>query len=132
MRDIKGLQDSEYSSYTYLEGGYEELIHSFEYEVVCEQHDEGYSGDSFYLLKDGNRYGICRFGWGSCSGCDALHACTTRKDFYDLRDSLHNDIIWYESKEALLLYIHTKDWSTEWNPQTHKTFINKITEVLMK
>lgn len=39
--------------------------------------DEGsYSGDTRLIYTDSNsRYGILTFGWGSCSGCDALQSC---------------------------------------------------------
>lgn len=84
-------------------------------EVLIEESDDDYSGSSYYLLKDGERYGYLEFGWGSCSGCDALEACDTKADlghlFVSLRDSVH----WEASLDAMLAWFVAHDWRGSWS-----------------
>lgn len=104
MRELNG---NEYWSY-------DELVDSFEVEVVFDEHDNDYQGDSYYLLKDGDKYGILVFGWGSCSGCDALEACYgDLAEATRLRDSLWESVDWMD-EEGLRQYCATKRWDSEW------------------
>lgn len=74
----------------------------------------GHQGDSWAVVSDGDRWGFLTFGWGSCSGCDALQACDSLKDFDDLRTVLYDGIVWKDSKDDLLKYMTGKDWEVEW------------------
>lgn len=93
---------------------YGELVNSMEYEIVFDEHDNDYQGDSYYLLQDGERYGVLVFGWGSCSGCDALQACSSHGEVVELRDNLHEGITWHDTKEAFVTWVSEKDFETEW------------------
>ncbi len=93
---------------------YSDLIESFEHEVLCEAHEHDYQGDSIYLLRDGNRIGYLRYGWGSCSGCDALQACDSVKDLTELRDRLYSDIEWFDSLQVAKENIEKQDWETSY------------------
>jgi hypothetical protein len=105
--------DSGYeSSYFHYYGGYGTLVDSFEVETVLDKHDNDYQGDSYYLLRNGDEYGILIFGWGSCSGCDALEGAESMEDVTDLRDSLWNAITW-RSFEDTATYVGHKDWEGE-------------------
>ena len=74
-----------------------------------------YQGDTFYLLKDGTRYGVLVFGYGSCSGCDALQGCESDvQRVTELRNDMYNSIVWRESAEMMRDYLNTRDWSLEW------------------
>jgi hypothetical protein len=100
-----------------LEGCYDygTVVDSMGHETVLEARDDDYQGDSHYLLKDGERWGYLVFGWGSCSGCDALEACYgKREEVESLRDDLRDGIKWFDSLPALADYFGEKDWSTEW------------------
>ncbi len=102
-------------SYGYLSvGDYRPLLQSMGYEIVVQVDESDYQGDSLVLFKDGDRYGYLSFGWGSCTGCDALQACGSYADIEELRQKLHSDIRWYESAEELLTFIRVHDWEGDW------------------
>src|SRR3990167_9158170 len=60
------------SHHNYSEG-YRSVITTMG-EVVAQVDEGSYQGDSFVLLRRGNRFAYFTFGWGSCSGCDAMEA----------------------------------------------------------
>ncbi len=93
---------------------YQPMLASMEYEILLQVDESDYQGDSFLLLKDGTRWGFLTYGWGSCSGCDALQSCSNWEQVAELRDSLVNDIKWYDSAAELLEYWGCKDWETQW------------------
>lgn len=94
---------------------YEALVASFDVEVLLERSDDGYQGDTFAVLRDGDgRYGYFAYGWGSCSGCDAAQACRTVGDAIDLRDTLWSGIHWEDSARALLTWFVQRDWGLQW------------------
>lgn len=88
---------------------YRPMIESMAEEVLLEVREDNYSGDSRFLLKDKDMYGYLMFGWGSCSGCDALQACNNYEDIHKLRKELYKAIRW-ETKEHLLKWIKNHDW----------------------
>jgi len=71
--------------------------------IRVDQND--YSGDSHVLLDKDGKCGLLTFGWGSCSGCDALQSCDTLGKLNDLIESLQNDIKWFDSVENAVDYI---------------------------
>lgn len=96
----------------YYMSDYGQLLESFEYEMICEAHDDDYQGSSLHIFKNGDEYGFLTFGWGSCSGCDALQDCHSKAEVTDLRNSLHKDIIWKGSRAEMNAYLDGKDWAT--------------------
>jgi hypothetical protein len=52
-----------------------------------------YQGSSYYIFKNDNKYGYLSFGWGSCSGCDALEACDSYQEITELFNSLESSIV---------------------------------------
>jgi hypothetical protein len=128
MRD---LTVDEYGSLTGEGYGYDNLLASFDVPVVLKVDDNDYQGDSRLLLKDGERWGILTFGWGSCSGCDAYEACSGLADYVELRDQLWNDIHWEADASALLAYIDGKDWSLDYGGDATLAFITKAREWLL-
>ena len=110
MRDINFLeQDSSWFSAP----SYDELIASFETPVLFSEHDDDYQGDSFYLLTNGREFGILVFGWGSCSGCDALEGCDSEQEVIELRNDLWNSITW-RSEEEMIEYLRNHDAPSKW------------------
>jgi len=104
---------------------YVEIVRQFG-EILLETHEDGYQGDSFYVLRRVNtvvndssknriEYGFLTFGWGSCSGCDALEGVGTYEDLQDLVDSLQSSIIWFPSKDALKMWSRSENRKTEWS-----------------
>lgn len=71
-------------------------------EVLAETEWGSYQGDSLYLVKDGDRFGVLTFGWGSCSGCDALRAVEDQADLDKVQDDLENGIRWFDDIPAAL------------------------------
>lgn len=93
---------------------YQGLVDTFEVETLLEGEAGDYQGDLFFLLRDGDRYGFLVFGYGSCSGCDALEGCYGNpKAMEELRDELWESVRW-ETGEALAEFFTTKDEKLEW------------------
>lgn len=99
--------------------------------ILLQEDDGGYQGDSFLIYKDNNRYGYLNFGWGSCSGCDALQACNTIDEVQGLMDSLYADIQWFDSIQELKNYFKNKDWELTWEFHTEafKKFYPRVMEL---
>lgn len=123
MKDLK-KPDSEWLSYSY-----DDLIESMDVEVLIEKHDGSYQGDSFYLVQKGDEYGLLIFGWGSCSGCDALEGCSTYERVVELRNDMYEEIDWMPLDE-FKNYVLNKDFETEWYCYSDggKDFINQLRE----
>lgn len=105
---------------------YSELISSFGHEILLEEEDGHYQGDTRVLLRrEDEAYGFLMFGWGSCSGCDALQACSNYKDLEELRDYLIQSIQWQDSLESMRKFIENKDWAGEFQPKAAQEFAKK-------
>lgn len=106
---------------------YDELVRAFGYEVLVNEESGIHSGDSWYFLKDGNRYGFLEFGWGSCSGCDALEACYSFSALQSLADSLEGSIVWRESKHEMRQWMEAHDFSADFSTDIKKVdFLNRV------
>lgn len=73
-----------------------------------------YEGDLLYIVRDGDRYGFLTFGYGSCSGCDSLQACSTVEDLTELRDGLYESIRWQDNREAFVKWLGEYDFEGMW------------------
>lgn len=93
---------------------YGSLLGSFDYENILQADVGDWQGDTLVLFKDGDRYGFLTFGWGSCSGCDALQACNHLKDVEELRQQLFDQIVWKDSKEEMRDFLANRDWEAQW------------------
>lgn len=117
---------------TYID--YEDLLDSFEYDVVLSADDNDYQGDSYRVFKNGNMYGLLVFGWGSCSGCDALQDAdespNREMEVLGLRSDLHDSIIW-NSFEDMAEYVQNKDFEGEFYYHTWegRKFVNDLKEL---
>ena len=101
---------------------YTPMINAFGH-VVIRVDDDGYSGDTRVLYDNDGKIGHLVFGWGSCSGCDALQACDSIEELQELCSELENSIRWFDSKEEALEWIMTHDWEGDWcwhDEETHK------------
>ena len=111
--------------------GYDDILNEFGHVVFQVDDDDDYEGDSRVLLeREGPYYGVLIFGFGSCSGCDALLACCTYEDLDELIAHFERDIHWFGSKEELLDWTKNRDWGLQWSWHARETkeFINKIIE----
>lgn len=121
----------EQHGYFYGPGDYNPLLQSFGVEILLQVDDDDYQGDTRLILRDGDRYGLLIFGWGSCSGCDALQGCESMQEVDQLRQSLFDGIKW-DSLQGLLDYITNKDWELEycWHHEETKEFVRQSIDLL--
>lgn len=107
--------------------GYEGLIESCGVTIHVQQDMGSYQGDSLAIVGEDGRIGWINWGWGSCSGCDALEACDSFDDLIALRESLYDSIRWFDSPAEMLAYWNGKDWATEWfsYEQDSEGFVDK-------
>lgn len=75
--------------------------------------DHDYQGDSRLLYRDGDRVGLLIFGWGSCSGCDALQGCRSVAEIEELRAHLVDKILWFESEWHAAGWVRDHDWEAD-------------------
>lgn len=106
---------------------YQPMLNSFG-KILIQVDDDDYQGDSRLIYEKDGKYGYLQFGWGSCSGCDALQACDDLNDVQELMDSLNDRIKWFDSLDELQLYFKEKDWSLEysWKQEEQKMFVNEV------
>jgi hypothetical protein len=79
-------------------------------EIAIQVDDNNYQGDSRVLYRGSDgRWGVLLFGWGSCSGCDALQCCDTYEDLEKLRQGLVESVQWGTAAETAA-YLRGKDW----------------------
>lgn len=88
---------------------YQPMLEAFG-EILLQVDCGGYQGDSYLIIKNDDKYGYINFGWGSCSGCDALQACTNIHEVQELMDRLYLSIEWFDSLDALKEYFKETDW----------------------
>lgn len=100
--------------------------------IVIQVDDNDYQGDSRLLYDENGKIGLLIFGWGSCSGCDALQACNSLEEVQELCDSLQSDIKWFDDKKQALEYFKNHDWCGDysWHQTETKEFINKCIDYL--
>lgn len=85
--------------------------------------EQDYSGDSWVLYRNGTDsagcwhrgFGYLQFGWGSCSGCDALQGCEKMSEVQELMNSLNQQIQWFSSKEEALNFFQNHDWEADYS-----------------
>lgn len=96
--------------------------------ILIQVDDNDYQGDTRVLFEKEGRYGFLIFGWGSCSGCDALQACNSTQEIAQLLETLINDVEWFNSLDQLKERFTTKDWELDysWHAEETKEFIEKV------
>lgn len=101
-------------------------------EILLQVDDEDYQGDSRLLYKAGEKIGYLNFGWGSCSGCDALMACESIEDVQELMDELFSEIKWFDSAGDALDWFYSHDWEGDYtyHREEQRTFILEAFKIL--
>lgn len=125
--DIKTIYEkSQYEWVEFAESDYNPMLNAIG-NVAVKVEEDGYQGDTWVLYDNDGKFGYLNFGWGSCSGCDALQACDTFKEAQDLFDYIERQVIWFESIDDAMSFIQsdarTMDYA--WSSEDFKTFISK-------
>lgn len=119
----------------YVSFGYKSLIELSGVAIQFSVDIGSYQGDTYMLVKnkDGH-FGYLRFGWGSCSGCDALKGCDNAKDYAELLESLYSNIEWFETQERLIRFREEGDWENRFygDKDTIKRWIQAFDLYLQK
>ena len=125
------MRDLQYEGSWWGFSNYDELIASMELRILVQEHDDDYQGDSYYIFKKGREYGVLIFGWGSCSGCDALQACDSVAEVTNLRDDLYDRIQWL-SKSGLREWLANRNEANDWwlNYSQGRTFLARARELV--
>lgn len=111
---------------------YDELLSGFGYEIALRVDDDAYQGDTRVLFRRDESYGWLQFGWGSCSGCDALQACDSQDDVARLAAQLKAEIRWFDSASAALTFFQAHDWEGDysWGAEEQKRFVSEAAALL--
>lgn len=97
-----------------IDASYEELVGLMCDEVLLQVDDDGYHGDSRLLIRKGSQIGLLIFGWGSCSGCDALQSCVNYEDLAWLFAELEQSIRW-DDAAGMLAFFRAHDWAGDYS-----------------
>ena len=108
MKKADEIYDSSWSWWDY-----QTMLNEFG-NILLQKDEQDYQGDSFLIYEKDGKYGYLTFGWGSCSGCDALQACNTIDEVQELMDKLYSDIKWFDSLDALKEYFEEVDWTLKY------------------
>ncbi len=112
MNDIDSKWNTD-GSWTYFDGSYDDLVAKFG--IILESHCFGsYQGDYAYLLESVNGYGFVVVGYGSCSGCDALEACSSLEEVKELQEYLGEGIKWFPTLDEVKEYALHADQELQW------------------
>lgn len=87
---------------------YNSLVKAMDVEIVSYTFAGQYQGDAVFIVKENDKYGWLVFGYGSCSGCDALEGSNTYEELEELRQNLYNSIRWFDTKAALYDFLKGK------------------------
>jgi len=90
--------------------------------------DDDYQGNTWLLWHNGyileEKFSYLMFGWGSCSGCDALLGCRSYREVGDLIEELEAAIKFFPSTEEALEFFNTHDWQGDFSRGWEtKTFV---------
>lgn len=111
VRDMAEIYDAENSWGWY---DYTPMIESFG-TVLVRKDGGSCQGDTWVLLQaNDGRIGYLEFGWGSCSGCDALQACSTINAVNKLANSLYDSIRWFTDKTECAEWFKSYDFEGNW------------------
>lgn len=126
MIDVKKVYEGELDNEYCFLCDYQPMLDAFG-KIAIQVDDQDYQGDSRLLYDENGKIGCLIFGWGSCSGCDALQACGTLDDVQELCNELQDSIKWFDSKKEALSWFKTHDWEGDycWHINDTKDFVEK-------
>jgi hypothetical protein len=121
-----------YPDHPHSSGEYGPMLESIGHQILLRVDDSDCQGDSRVLFADGERRGYLQFGWGSCSGCDALQAADSYQELEQLRASLVEAIRWFDSAKDALAWFESHDWEGDysWHADGQKEFVAHAKAIL--
>lgn len=132
MKQAKDLYFDKWFDNTPYFCEYQPIIDSFG-TVAVQVDDHDYQGDSRILYDNDGKIGYLQFGWGSCSGCDALQGCDTFEEVDKLIAELEADIKWFDDKAEAIEFFKTHDWEGDYSyDDEQRDFIEKSLEYLTR
>lgn len=122
--------EGEWEDSFYGPGDYQPILNAIG-EIALQVDDRDYQGDSRVLYRDGNRYGLLTFGWGSCSGCDGLQACSSKAEVMELAVKLEQYVKWLLAPEMIEYLEHPdRELGYSWRDEETKEFKEKALALL--
>jgi hypothetical protein len=131
MRTAKEIYKDKIDADWFYIDNYNPMIKEFG-DVLVQVDDDDYQGDTRVLYQRDGKIGYLNFGWGSCSGCDALQDCGDIGEVQELMNGLYNHIKWFDDKKQALEWFNTHDWEGDytWHADEQQEFINECKKVL--
>ncbi len=102
------------------ESDYQPIVDAFG-NIILQESDDDYQGSTWVLYQDNDKIGFLRFGWGSCSGCDALQACRSIEEIQELMDELWQSIMWFDTKAEAYKFFVEHDWEGDWDSRLEES-----------
>ena len=133
MVDVTKIYQPYDDEYFWGWSDYEPMVKAFGNAVIVVE-DDDYQGDTRVLYDNNGVIGHLVFGWGSCSGCDALQACENVTELQELCNRLENSIKWFDSAKEALYWFNNRDWALqwEWHEEETKSYVSKAINYLAK
>lgn len=127
--DVRGLYPDMEEPF-YGPGDYTPIVNAIGTRILRVD-QENWQGDTWVLYRDNGRWGYLCFGWGSCSGCDALQACSTYAELQSLANDIEASVQWKplaEMREWFQTHDFEGDWA--WTYDEFQKFVRRAREVL--
>jgi hypothetical protein len=125
MRTARELFPEAFKDTYSITANYQVMLEEFG-KIVLQVDDANCAGDSRVLYQDGDMFGWLQFGWGSCTGCDALQRCETIEEVQNLMNRLQADIKWFDNWYDADAFFRNHAWKTDYsNNAKQKEFIAK-------
>lgn len=88
-----------------------------------------YQGDYLCFGEGQGKYYFVDFGYGSCSGCDALEACNSFQDLLEVREDIKRNIKEFESLDQFEKWFNNEGQTEWWNWDDIKAFIKEMDSI---
>lgn len=119
--------DPEDGAYFWGWSDYTPMIDDFG-EVLVQVESGDYQGDTTVLYRKDGKYGFLNFGWGSCTGCDALQACVSYAELQELIDDTEKSIAWFDTLQAAKDFVSSEERraSYYWHKEDYQEFVRQV------
>lgn len=108
------------------------LLTTFPVEILVHEADPVEAADLVLWRSVEGPYGFVSFGYGSCSQCDELEACSTYAEVAKVRKEMWERVHWEDNACNMFSWMYARDWKLQWYghvPHAGK-FITRSAEIL--